>query len=240
MLRLGRDFGIVASCVLALMLVGCGKKEGGQQPPSAKQPPAQGSEQAREQAAPPTQAPAAEQAPTPDDYAKMAEQNRQTLTQMNKGKVVEAVSGDTLKALLPAELPGMKRTEASAERTQMMGVDTSKAEGRYSQADTGDASMTITITDVGNMSGPMRMGMAAWTMGQYDRQTDTGYEKTITYKGYKGMEEYNKNDKNGTVRIFVPGRFIVEVEGDGVTTDALKQALDKIDLAKLAASASQP
>ena len=97
----GRNFEIVAFCVLAMMLVGCGKKDGGQQPPSAKQAPAQAGEQTAGQAATGTQAPAAEQAPTPEDYAKMAEQNRQTLTQMNKGKVVEAVSGDTLKALLP-------------------------------------------------------------------------------------------------------------------------------------------
>jgi hypothetical protein len=238
MLRVGKSFGVIAFCVLAVILAGCGKEDGGKQSQSAKQAPAQSSEQTAGQAAPGSQAPAGNQAPSPEDYTKMAEQNRQALTQMNKGKVIEAVTGDTLKALLPADLPGMKRTNTSAERTQMMGVDMSKAEGQYSQGDNGEGTITVTITDAGNMSGPMRMGMVGWTMAQYSRETDNGYEKTMTYKGYKGMEEYNKSDKNGTVRLFVADRFIVEVEGNGITMDALKQALDKIDLAKLSSAAS--
>jgi len=238
MLRFGKSFGIVAFCVLALIFAGCGKDDGGKQPQSGQQAPAQSGEQAAGQATTGPQAPAGDQAPTPDDYAKMAEQNRQALTQMNKGKVIEAVTGDTLKALLPADLPGMKRTNASAERNQMMGMDMSMAEGEYSQGDDGEGNINIKITDTGNLSGPMRMGMAGWTMAQFSRETDNGYEKTMTYKGYKGMEEYNKNDKSGTVRVFVADRFMVEVDGNGITMDALKQALDKIDLAKLSGAAS--
>lgn len=241
--RVGRNLEIVAICILATTFAGCGKKDGGQSP---QQAPAQTSGQtaggtqaeapAGSQAAAGTQAPAG-QTPSPADYAKIAEQNRQALTQMNQGKVIEAVPGETLKALLPADLPGMKRTEASSERNQAMGVDISTAEGQYSAGENGESSITIKITDVGNMAGPMRMGMAGWTMAQYNRETDTSYEKTMTYKGYKGMEEYNKNDKNGTVRIFVADRFIVEVDGNGITMDTLKQALDKVDLAKLGSTA---
>lgn len=235
MVRVTGNFAIVVLCVLAVAFAGCGKKGGGQQPQSAKQGAAQTGGQAAQQAAPAPQAPAAEQTPSPADMAKLAEQNRQALAKTNQGKVVQAVSGDTLKALLPADLPGMKRTDASSERTQMMGVDMSEANGRYS-GENGESNVTIKITDAGNMSGPMRMGMAGWAMAQYSRETDSGYEKTITYKGYKGMEEYNKNDKDGTVRVFVAERFIVEIEGNGVTMDTLKQALDKVDLAKLSAA----
>lgn len=232
-----------------MMFFGCGKKEGGQQPQSAQETPAQRGGQTAGQAtrgaqppapttrspAPEAQSPAIDQAPSPEEMAKLADQNRQAPAQTNQGKVVEALPGETLKALLPADLPGMKRTDASAERTQAMGFDVSKAEGQYSN-DSGEASVTIMITDIGNIAGSMRMGMAAWTMAQYSRETDSGYEKTITYKSYKGMEEYNKNDKNGTVRILVADRFIVDVEGNSMTMDAIKQALDKIDLAKLSAT----
>lgn len=243
MLRMRRSLGMITICVLAIAMAGCGKKDGGQSPqskPQAAAPtgsptagqPAPAQTPTGDQAAPGAQAPTS-QTPTADDYAKLAEQNRQALAQANQGKVIEALPGETLKALLPADLPNMKRTDASAERNQMMGVDMSKAEGQYSGGENSDSNISVTITDVGNLSGPMKMGMVAWTMTQYSRETDSGYEKTITYKTYKGMEEYNKNDKNGTVRIFVAERFIVEVEGNGVTMDAMKQALDKIDLAKL-------
>jgi hypothetical protein len=245
MVRAVGNFGIVVLCVLTMAFAGCGKKDGGQRPQSAQQAPAQTGGQATPapqapaggQATAGAQAPATDQVPSPADMAKLAEQNRQALAKMNQGKVVQAVSGDTLKALLPADLPGMKRTDASSERTQMMGVDMSKVEGKYSP-ENGESNINISITDAGNLSGPMRMGMAGWAMAQYSRETDNGYEKTMTYKGYKGMEKYDKNDKDGTVRVFVADRFIVEVEGNGVTMDTLKQALDKIDLGKLSTSGS--
>ena len=175
--------------------------------------------------------------PSPADMAKLAEQNRQALAQANKGKEIQAASPDVLKAVLPADLPGMKRTDASAERTQAMGVDIANATGQY-QTEDGNTNVHITITDLGNMSGPMRMGMTAWTMAQYSRETDTGYEKTTTYGGYKAMEEYDKTDRTGAIRVFVADRFVVAAEGNGVTMDTLKQALDKIDLKKLASLGS--
>jgi hypothetical protein len=259
-----KRLGIVTLCVLAVVLAGCTKKEAKSQssePTQAAKPHAASENTPAAQAAK-TQAPsteatevkpaktqtpsegattapaAAPTAPSAEDYAKMAEQNRQNLIQMNKGKVIEAVSAATLKALLPAELPGMKRTEASGEKTQAMGVDMSTAEGRYEAADGGDASVSIKLTDVGNMSGPMRMGLAAWAVAQYSRETDTGYEKTTTYNGYKAMEEYNTESKHGSMRVLVADRFIVEADGHGVTIDTLKQVLGKIDLKKLAAAGS--
>jgi len=227
----------VAACAIAVLVCGCGKDG------AEKETPAQGSagsQSAAGQTAP-AQPPAgagatSEGVPTAADLAKAAEQNRQILTQANQGKAITAVEGDKLKILLPETLAGMKRISASAEKNQMMGVDMSHAEGEYEgQA---DASIRLTITDVGNLSGPMKLGMTAWTMTQYSRETDTGYEKTATYSGFKGMEEYNKQDKSGTIRVFVSERFVVELEGNSVTMDTLKQALSQVDIKKVAAAAS--
>ena len=218
-----RRLGIVALCLGALVMTGCGKKA--DQGESAPPPEAPGTQTS----AADTSAP---------DYEKIAEENRKALTEANQGKVIEAVPAATLKALLPAELPGMTRTDASAERTQMMGIDTSNAEGRYSAADNSGANVEVKLTDTGNMSGSMRLGMSAWTMGQYSRETDTGYEKTTTISGYKGMEKYDTQNKEGSLQLLVADRFIVEVSGYGVTMETLKQAVDKIDLKKLAACGS--
>jgi hypothetical protein len=217
-------------CVLAVVLAGCGKKEDQRQ----SSQPAQDAK-TQTSSVDTTAAPAA---PSSQDYAKIAEQNRQNLVQMNEGKVIEAVPAATLKDLLPAELPGMKRTEASGEKTQAMGVDMSTAEGRYEASDGGDASVSIRLTDVGNMSGPMRMGLAAWAVTQYSRETDTGYEKTTTYNGYKALEEYNTESKHGSIRVLVADRFIVEAHVNDVTMDTLKQILNKIDFKKLADAGS--
>lgn len=225
-----KKVGIVAVCVLAVVLAGCGKK--GDQDESSRPAPTAGTPAAEMPAAP------ASGASSVPDYAKMAEQNREAIAQMNQGKVIEAVPAATLKSLLPADLPGMKRTGASGERTQAMGVDISQAEGQYEAADGQDANVSITITDVGSMSGPMRLSMASWAATQYSRESDTGYERTTTYGGYKAFEEYNTQDQHGAIRVWVADRFVVEVEGNSVTMDALKQMLGKIDLKKLAAAGS--
>jgi len=233
------------------MICGCGKDDGkngtssqggaaSQSTSSQNAAGAQGQAPAQGQAA--AQPPAAAGAtsdggmPTTQDMAKVAEQNRQMLTQANQGKEITSVSGDTLKALLPETLAGMKRTQASSEKNQMMGIDMSHAEGDYEGQD--GASINLKISDMGNLSGPMKMGMVGWTMAQYNRETDNGYEKTAMYGGYKGVEEYNKTDKNGTIKVFVADRFVVELDGSNVTIDTLKQALDQVDLKKVAGAAS--
>ncbi len=220
LMQMHKRMGVVALCVLAVAFAGCGKK--GDQKQSSQSPQ-------------PAQAAAGDAMP---DYAKMAEENRQALAQTNQGKVIEAVSGAKLKELLPTELPGMKRASASGERTQAMGVDVSNAEGRYEATDGQGAHVTIKFTDVGNMSGQMRLGMASWAMTQYSRESDTGYEKTSTFNGYKAFEKYDTQNKEGTVSVWVADRFIVEVAGDGVTMDTLKQMLGKVDFKKLAAAGS--
>lgn len=224
--------GIVTLCLVALVATGCGKKA--DQDKSAQPAESAG-----------TQAPAAESAGTqattadaPPDYAKMAEENRKALTEANQGKVIEAVPAATLKALLPAELPGMKRDDASAERTQMMGMDMSNAEGQYSATDGSGANVRIKLTDTGNMSGQMKMGMTSWTMMQYSRETDTGYEKTTTINGCKGMEKYDTQNKEGSLQLLVADRFIVDIQGYNTAMDAIKKVVDQIDLKKLAASGS--
>jgi len=222
--------------VLAVALAGCGKDGDpaqSSQPASSSQP-----APAAQTEAPAPGASAAPAAPSAADYAKMAEQNRQALAQMNQGKVIEAVPAATLKDLLPTELPGLKRTSASAERNQTMGVDISTAEGQYEATDGQGANVSLKLMDVSSMSGPMRMGMAGWAMAEFNRETDTGYEKTTTFNGYKALEEYNTPDKRGTVRVFVAERFIVEIEGEGIPMDTLKQMLGKVDVKKLAAAGS--
>jgi len=218
-----RRLRIVAMCLGAVVMTGCGKNA--DQDKSAR---------STEEAG--TQAPVSEEAAP--DYAKMAEENRKALTEMNKGKDIKSVAAAKLKALLPAELPGMKRTDATSEQTQSMGIDMSSAEGEYSAADGSGANVRIKLTDTGNMSGSMRMGMGPWMTGEYSRETDTGYEKTITINGCRGMEKYDTKNKEGSLQIMVADRFIVDVEGYGITMETLKQVVGKIDLKKLAASGS--
>lgn len=150
----------------------------------------------------------------------------------NGNKKVETVDYKELKALLPESLSGMKRTDATGEKTSAMGMQISNTEGRYS-ADNGGGSMTIKITDIGSLTGLAGMTAYAWASVNIDRESDNEYEKTSTISGYKSHEKYNKSNKSGEVSVLVGDRFVVDVNGDNVDMDAIKGALGKVDLGKL-------
>lgn len=136
-----------------------------------------------------------------------------------------------LKALLPAELPGMKRTKASGEKSATMGMTVAFAEGTYEAEDNGY--VELKISDMGGMGGLMAFAQAGWAMTEIDRETDTGFERTTTYNGSKAQEEYDNTGKSGSIKIMVGKRFMVEITGNQVAFDTLKAAAEKIDLKKL-------
>lgn len=218
---------LLALFTLAFVLCGCRNDEEGQQSPSRKQPAAHST--------PPsvsTTGDATSAGPSPTGSLATAEQSVQPLAQMNEGERTKAVEAGTLKGMLPANLSGMERTRASAERNPLMGIDVTAANARYETPNGG--SICITITDAGNLPDPMRAGMAAWAVVAYDRQTGTGYEKSGTYGGFKSMEEYDRQSRCGAIRVFVADRFVVEVEGSSITMDAIQEALRAMDLVKMA------
>jgi hypothetical protein len=148
------------------------------------------------------------------------------------GKKVEAVDFRSLQALLPETLPNMKRSGATGEKSGTPGMMISTAEANY-EAD-GGGSIDITISDLGGMSGaPAMLATYAWATVPIDRETDSGYEKTTTFSGYRAFENYDKAGQNGRLQILVGGRFMVEVAGSGVNMAAIKAAAGKVDLAGL-------
>lgn len=136
-----------------------------------------------------------------------------------------------LKALLPASLEGMKRTNASGEKTGALGMAVAMAEGTY-ESDSGGR-VEITITDLAGTGSALGL-VHGWTSTEIDRESDSGYERTTTIDGHKAYEKYDGTQKNGEVQVMVKEHFIVEISGSDVSMETMKEALGKIDLAKLA------
>lgn len=257
MARLFRFRAVLVVCTVAVLLTGCSKRE----EPSASQSAESSAAPAPTTAPAPTstaapgsglQAPAlaqgatapggstpapSNQPPTQADFDQMAAQNAEALKAMNQGKDIEPISLDTLKGFLPATLAGMKRGETDARQMGMMGIKMATVHADYEDS-SGSDMLELMIMDLGNASGPARMGITGWARDQVDQQTDTGYEKSVTYQGYKGMEEYDRQDQHGEFHLFVGDRFVVEVTGDNVTMEIIKQAMGQVDLKKLAKAAN--
>lgn len=173
-----------------------------------------------------------------DQFAKSMEQASKAME--DAAKTMEGTAGGAglaptadfraLKALLPESLTDMKRTDAKGEKVAFGGFGGAFAEGTYNDDKGGNIS--IKISDMGGIGA---MASAAWTLVEIDREQDNSYEKTTKIAGFKAHETYDKSSKSGQIDIAVPDSIIVEVRGNNVSVDAIKGAVAKIDLAKLAA-----
>jgi hypothetical protein len=108
----------------------------------------------------------------------------------------------------------------------------------YSQATVtyrkGDAEVEQKIVDSGFnqlLFAPFAMLMSA----DYEKETQDGFERSVKIGEYPGWEKWDSGTKNGELSVVVNKRFLVQLEGRGIDdVKALRDVLDKTDLAKLA------
>ncbi len=121
------------------------------------------------------------------------------------------------------------RGKPTGETSSMMGFATSWAQVGYVSAEdsTGEA-ISVKITDMVNL--PSYVSMAV----DVDKKTDTGYERTVLYDGFRVLEVYDSVSHQGKLQAPVANRFLVEISGTGIgNTQALFGLLEKTNLAGL-------
>ena len=166
------------------------------------------------------------------DLENYADKMKEASDNFTEGKKVNPVDFRELKALLPEAVGNLKRTNIEGEKVAAMGMNISNANADYSD-DENASSIDLKITDLGSVSGLSGMVAYGWYLVDIDKEDDNGYEKTITYKGNKGYEKYDNEGKYGELSILVAKRFIVEANGNSVSMDQMKAAVDMIDFGKL-------
>lgn len=143
---------------------------------------------------------------------------------------VDPVGADQLRDLLPASLGAMERTNAEGATQGAMGFSVTEAEAAY---EGGGAEVEVKIVDLGGMPSLDLMGLS-WLTTDVDRETSTGYERTVTHGGHRGYRTYDSETRDGEFSLLVADRFLVTVEGDDVDDQQLEDALRAIDLVALA------
>ena len=161
-----------------------------------------------------------------------ADKMKEATENLSSGKKVTPIDFRELKALMPESVGDFKRTNLEGEKVAAMGMNISHADADYSNADN-SASIDMKITDMGSISGLSGLAAYGWYMVDIDKENETGYEKTITYKGNKGYEKYDNEGKYGELSVFVAKRFVIEANGNNVSMDQMKAAVDMIDVGKL-------
>ena len=141
------------------------------------------------------------------------------------------VSPKALKDALPKELPGVERVEAGSEKQSAFGISTVVATGVY---ESGAQSVRVELTDMGGMGGLGAMAMMGLANNEVDKETRTGFERTTTLQGFKALETYDKESKEGEVQIFLGSRIGVKVNGSSLESfDPLSAAVAAMDLKAL-------
>jgi hypothetical protein len=131
---------------------------------------------------------------------------------------------DQMKALLPEELAGAKRSKFSANSA--MGA--AYAEGEYPINDSTE--LELKIFDCAGQAGAGIYSMQYLGMMNFQSESDNEYTKTIEFKGGKAVEHHDKNSNRSTLTYLAGDRLLVTLEGRNTGVDMLKQAAGSLNL----------
>lgn len=131
---------------------------------------------------------------------------------------------DQIKAMLPEELLGMKRSSFNANA--MMGFASADAE--YKKDDTTD--LKLTIMDCAGEAGSSFYALNYWTKMTMESQNDQGYTKTVDFLGGKAVEDYKKYNNAYSLTFTANDRLLVTMRGENVSLEQLKEAGKALNL----------
>jgi hypothetical protein len=155
------------------------------------------------------------------DMAKSMELNQ---GKSEKLKKLTPLSLDQMKALIPEEFMGMKRT--SFNTANAMGVATCNA--KYKTDD--GQELKVEILDCAGEMGANMYSIRFFGLWNFEEENDNGYQKTIDLNGEKAIEKYSKYNNRYELTYFSNDRFLVNLEGDNIGIDVLKQAAKNLNL----------
>jgi len=146
-----------------------------------------------------------------------------TQEKMEELKKLPALPPEQLKAMLPEELAGMKKKSSSVTSHLGYGVGTAE----YGSDDGKEVRLTLF-----DMVGEAGVGWYNLIYVGYNMETEdeNGYQKTTTFNGNKAIEKYDKNQDQYSLMFPVSNRLMVNIEGEKIGLDAVKQAANSLNL----------
>lgn len=157
----------------------------------------------------------------PNDLAKVSEDFQKKTEELQK---LSPYTLDQMKAMLPDELAGAKRSKFSTNSA--MGA--AYAEGEYPINDS--TKLELKIFDCAGQAGAGIYSMQFLGMMNFESENDDEYTKTIEFNGAKAVEHLNKSNNRSTLTYLAGDRLLVTLEGRNTGIDFLKQAAGSLSL----------
>lgn len=134
-----------------------------------------------------------------------------------------------IKAIFPDRLLGIDRSELNGSSTNIAGFQMSEADATYED---GDRKIDIQVMDMSKM-GIAALSQATWAQMDIDRESDDGYERTLDIDGDKAYEKWEEDRERGSLFLFYKGRYMVNIDAEGISMNQLKTIYDAFDLGDL-------
>lgn len=157
----------------------------------------------------------------PNDLAQAADVYQKKAEELQK---LSPYTLDQMKAMLPEELAGAKRSKFSANSA--MGA--AYAEGQYPINDSTE--VELKIFDCAGQAGAGIYSMQYLTMMNFQSESDDEYTKSIDFKGGKAVEHLDKRSNRATLTYLAGDRLLVTLEGKNTGVDMLKQIAGSLNI----------
>lgn len=154
--------------------------------------------------------------------------NAEDMTEkMEKLKKLTPLTLDQLKALLPEQLDGIKRSSFNANSNMGFSV----AEAEYRKDD--QTNLQIVLYDCAGEAGADIYGLAYLTKMNMQSESDDGYVKTVDFNGAKAVETFEKNNNETALTYTVNDRLMVVITGKNMDNKVIRQVAQNLNLKTL-------
>lgn len=135
----------------------------------------------------------------------------------------------SLAETVPNSLLDLDKVDFSNQSVGAAGYEMTVVSARYGK---GDRTIQLTITDA-PAGGPALAAANAWAMGNFERTTANGFQRTAMVDGYRGYEEFDTRRDRATVSAFIANRFVFNVRGTGISMEDMRRAVAEFGLRRL-------
>ncbi|MEZ5703585.1 MAG: Yip1 family protein [Burkholderiaceae bacterium] len=142
---------------------------------------------------------------------------------------------ETLQGFVPEKLGDLPRTSIEARSDNAMGLTFSSVEAIYGED---GKSINVKLQDIGAVKA-LALGMAAWASSTVNRETNDEVERVYQKDGVSYKEEFAKDGSRAEFGMMLPNGVLVDTEAHGVGMDALKAAVESLDMGALGALARE-
>jgi hypothetical protein len=141
---------------------------------------------------------------------------------------VEPLTNDQLKAWLPEEINGMKRTGYKAGQGSYLQI--AMIEGTYSNEDKSKKFRIEVMDGAGEMGAAATAGMRIMFSQDFEEEDESKSRRSNKKNGMKTIEEYRKGNNNSEIQLFHDDRFYVKANGTNMDIDETWDAIEELEL----------